>query len=58
MDKQKPQEPVRNWVTPTLTYQGTVGEILQNGEGKLSIQLADSGEMRCEKPHTTSCVPF
>lgn len=46
------------WETPTLTFQGTVGDILKAGGGKESLQLADSGEMRCEKPHVDKCTPF
>jgi hypothetical protein len=53
----EPQRP-QVWSTPELTYRGTVGEILKGGGGKVSIQLADSGEKRCEKPHTTDCTPF
>jgi hypothetical protein len=45
------------WVVPTLTYQGSVGEVLQGGGGKLSITAADPGENRCEKPHADQCVP-
>ena len=48
-------QPVQEWSTPTLTFQGSVGEILKSGGGKLSLQLADSGEMRCEKPHVDKC---
>jgi hypothetical protein len=51
-------QPVQPWATPTLTFQGSVGEILQQGGGKLSLQLADSGEMRCEKPHIDKCSQF
>jgi hypothetical protein len=51
-------QPVQPWATPTLTFQGSVGEILQQGGGKLSLQLADSGEMRCEKPHIDKCSGF
>ena len=50
-------QPVQAWTTPTLTFQGTVGEILKQGGGKLSLQLADGGEMRCEKPHVDKCSP-
>jgi hypothetical protein len=52
-----PQTPLRTWVAPQLEFKGTVGELLQTGGGKLSLSLADSGESRCEKPHTSSCVP-
>ena len=52
-----PQTPSRTWVAPKLEFKGTVGEILQNGGGKLSLSLADTGESRCEKPHTSSCNP-
>ena len=51
-----PQAPLRTWVTPQLEFKGKVGDLLQNGGGKLSISLADSGESRCEKPHTSSCT--
>ena len=51
--------PPRKWVTPTLAFKGTIGQIVQSGGGKLSVQLADPGEMRCEKPHAeTKCIPF
>jgi hypothetical protein len=48
----------RKWVAPRLEFKGTIGQIVQSGGGKLSIQLADPGEMRCEKPHTDRCSPF
>jgi hypothetical protein len=53
-----PQRPLRTWATPQLEFKGTVGELLQSGGGKLSLSLADSGESRCEKPHTSSCHPI
>jgi hypothetical protein len=46
----------QSWATPTLTFQGTVGQVLKQGGGKLSLQLADGGEMRCEKPHVAKCT--
>lgn len=52
-----PQTPAQTWVAPKLEFKGTVGEILQTGNGKLSLSLADTGESRCEKPHTSSCIP-
>jgi hypothetical protein len=52
-----PQTPARTWVTPKVEFKGTIGEILQSGGGKLSLSLADTGESRCEKPHTGSCTP-
>ena len=59
MKKSKSEsQSVQAWATPTLTFQGSVGEILQQGGGKLSLQLADSGEMRCEKPHVDRCSGF
>jgi hypothetical protein len=45
----------RKWMTPSLEYRGTVGELLQTGGGKLSLAGADPGEMRCEKPHKDQC---
>ena len=56
--KKTPSQERKPWTTPRLAYRGSVAEILKSGNGKLSITLADSGEMRCEKPHTTECVPF
>ena len=53
--KVSPERPAQTWTTPTLTFQGSVGEILRQGGGKLSIQLADGGEVRCEKPHVDKC---
>jgi hypothetical protein len=44
-----------HWETPRLEFKGRVGEILKSGGGKLSVTGADSGEMRCEKPHTHQC---
>ncbi len=55
--KPNPQMPLQTWVAPSLEFKGTVGEILQSGNGKLSLSLADTGESRCEKPHTSSCTP-
>lgn len=43
------------WETPQLQFKGAVGEILKQGGGKLSITGQDSGEMRCEKPHSSQC---
>lgn len=43
------------WVTPRLELKGSVGAILKEGGGKLSITGQDSGEMRCEKPHSSQC---
>ena len=47
---------VKRWTTPTLAYRGTVGQVLKEGGGKLSITGSDSGEMRCEKPHAADCA--
>lgn len=47
--------PAVQWVTPLLTYRGSVGQILQGGGGKLSISGSDPGEGRCEKPHASDC---
>jgi hypothetical protein len=52
------EEQLRAWVTPALEFKGTVAEIVQSGGGQLSLALADSGEMRCEKPHVNQCSPF
>ena len=46
---------VQPWTTPRLAYRGSVGQILKDGGGKLSITGQDHGEMRCEKPHATEC---
>ena len=37
------------WMPPSLELKGTVGDILNNGGGKLSITGGDPGEMRCQK---------
>lgn len=50
-----PQQ-TRQWVTPQLNHRGSVGQILKDGMGKLSITGQDPGEMRCEKPHATECT--
>ena len=47
---------VQPWTTPRLAFRGTVGQILKDGGGKLSITGSDSGEMRCEKPHVSQCT--
>lgn len=39
------------WVTPHLAYHGLVDEVLQGGQGKLSLAAGDPGEERCEKPN-------
>ena len=44
------------WTTPVLTFRGSVGQILQSGNGKLSIAGSDPGEGRCEKPHAEQCA--
>jgi hypothetical protein len=44
------------WTTPVLTFRGSVGQILQSGNGKLSIAGSDPGEGRCERPHEAICV--
>jgi hypothetical protein len=51
-----PQPKSRQWVAPTLNHRGSVGQILKDGMGKLSITGQDSGEMRCEKPHASQCA--
>lgn len=51
-----PQTGVRPWVTPQLSHRGSVGQLLKEGQGKLSITGQDSGEMRCEKPHASQCA--
>ena len=37
------------WVTPRVEFKGSVGAILKQGGGKLSITGGDPGEMRCQK---------
>ena len=41
--------PRRPWERPSLREVGTVGEVLEGGEGKASILLADSGDSRKPK---------
>ncbi len=55
MKKVMPSQKVHPWATPKLAYRGTVGQILKDGGGKLSITGQDHGEMRCEKPHADVC---
>ena len=50
-----PQATKRSWATPRLSHRGSVGQILKQGGGKLSVTGQDSGEMRCEKPHVSQC---
>ncbi len=50
-----PQTKTRQWVAPQLSHRGSVGQILKDGMGKLSITGQDPGEMRCEKPHVSEC---
>jgi hypothetical protein len=50
------QASTTKWVTPALEFKGSVGAILKEGGGKLSITGQDSGEMRCEKPHSSQCA--
>ena len=49
------QASAKAWVTPALEFKGSVGAILKEGGGKLSVTGSDSGEMRCEKPHSSQC---
>ena len=43
--------PVRAaWVSPTVTYVGHVGDIVQGGGGKSSTQPTDPGEPMKVKP--------
>ena len=56
MKKDMITETRRQWTAPTLTFVGTVGDILNGGGGKLSITSADPGENRCEKPHAEQCA--
>lgn len=51
-----PQTGTRPWVTPQVSHRGSVGQLLKDGMGKLSITGQDPGEMRCEKPHATECA--
>jgi hypothetical protein len=55
MTKELVRPVTQTWVTPRLELKGTVGAILNQGGGKLSITGQDSGEMRCEKPHSSQC---
>lgn len=50
-----PESLATPWTTPVLTFRGSVGQILQNGNGKLSLAGSDPGEGRCEKPHAEQC---
>ena len=34
------------WVRPELKYVGNIGEVLQGGGGKLSLQANDPGDSR------------
>jgi hypothetical protein len=56
MTKELVRPATQAWVTPRLELKGTVGAILNQGGGKLSITGQDSGEMRCEKPHSSQCA--
>lgn len=38
--------PAKGWVRPQLKYVGNVGEVLQGGGGKLSLQANDPGDSR------------
>ena len=38
------------WEPPVLTYVGNVGEVLQEGGGKLTPSPSDPGEVRKPKP--------
>lgn len=55
MKKEMPSQQSQPWTTPKLAYRGSVGQILKDGGGKLSITGQDHGEMRCEKPHVSEC---
>lgn len=55
MKNAKPARNPQPWKTPTVAYRGSVGQILRDGGGKLSITGQDHGEMRCEKPHVSEC---
>ena len=51
-----PPAGTRTWVTPQVSHRGSVGQLLKDGMGKLSITGQDPGEMRCEKPHASECL--
>ena len=56
MSKELVRPATQAWVTPRLELKGSIGAILNQGGGKLSITGQDSGEMRCEKPHSSVCA--
>jgi hypothetical protein len=56
MSKELVRPAIQAWVTPRLELKGSIGAILNQGGGKLSITGQDSGEMRCEKPHSSQCA--
>ena len=51
-----PRSAATSWTTPVLIFRGSVGQILQSGNGKLSIAGSDPGEGRCERPHAEQCA--
>ena len=53
--KQTGAESSKTWTTPRLAFVGRIADLLKSGGGKLSLTAADSGEMRCEKPHVDQC---
>ena len=54
--KKQVMEKKQSWETPRVAFQGTVGEILQGGGGKVSVFASDPGEQLCEKPHCPSAA--
>ena len=46
----EPKVPKQPWRSPTLVYIGSIGEMLQQGGGKLSVVGGDPGESRKQKP--------
>ena len=53
--KQTGAESSKAWTAPRLAFVGRIADVLKSGGGKLSLTAADSGEMRCEKPHVDQC---
>jgi hypothetical protein len=48
----EPNRPAQKkpWQAPTLSYMGDVEDVVQGGEGKVSVTNADPGEPRKTRP--------
>ena len=46
----QPSAAKKTWTAPTFSYVGDVEDVVQGGEGKISVTQADPGEPKKTRP--------